>query len=261
MKTIKINLSSRLKEIEIVPLADLHLGDAQCDIEDIKKNIEYIRTHENVYTLLDGDIVNNATRRSVSDVYSEELSPMQQLNVAYELFKPIKDKILCIVNGNHEERTYRESGIGLMEILAKEFGIEDRYASESAVLFIKIGENKRREKDIRGHQFLYSMYVTHGFGMGKKAGSKLNSLVDLASVVDTQIYVTGHTHMPAVIRERFFRTDLMHCSVIPVEKMFVNLSAHLDYGGYGERFGFKPASKISPHIFLSGTEEKFWTNI
>lgn len=31
MKPIKIDLSENLKEIEIVPIADIHLGDPMCD--------------------------------------------------------------------------------------------------------------------------------------------------------------------------------------------------------------------------------------
>jgi hypothetical protein len=37
-----------------------------------------------------------------------------------------------------------------------------------------------------------------------------------------------------------------------VEKLFVNTAAYLDYGGYGDRAGFKPASKSNPVLYFSG---------
>jgi hypothetical protein len=41
-----------------------------------------------------------------------------------------------------------------------------------------------------------------------------------------------------------------------VDKLFVNTAASLDYGGYGDAMGFKPASKQSPVIYLSGTHRE-----
>jgi hypothetical protein len=42
-----------------------------------------------------------------------------------------------------------------------------------------------------------------------------------------------------------------------VTKLFVNTAANLDYGGYGEAQAFKPASKDTPVIYLSGTRKAF----
>lgn len=259
MKVIKIDLPSELEKVEILPLADLHLGDGCCDVDLIKENIEYIRNHDGVYTILNGDIINNSTKSSVGDVYGEELTPMQQLERAYELLNVIKDKILCITNGNHENRTYKMDGIDLMEILARELGVADRYTKGSAVLFIKVGNNERFKNFTRGHKFLYTIYCNHGFGGGKKPGGKVNSLESMADVVDCDIYLMSHTHLPAMFKENYFRVDATKQTVIPVEKLFVNTNAYLNYGGYGETYGFRPASKDAPRIFLSGKgKKKYW---
>lgn len=256
MKAINVSLSQDLTNLEIVPLADLHLGDPLCDIKLIKEKIDYIKDNKNVYCILNGDILNNSTKTSVGDVYSESLTPMEQLQRAVEMFEPIKDKILCVTTGNHENRTYKTDGIDLMGILCSQLNISDKYAKESALLFLKFGFN-RKKSGKKVVQQSYVLFITHGSGGGRKEGAKANRLADMASIVDADIYIHSHTHLPLIMKEAFYRTDVQHGSFILVDKLFVNTSACLNYGGYGEAFEFKPSSKETPHIYLSGTSKKF----
>lgn len=261
MKTIKIDLSRELKTIEIIPFADLHLGDPLCDIQLIKEKIEYVKNNDNVYCLLNGDIMNNTTKTSVGDVYSEQLTPMDQLQRAIELFEPIKDKILCVTNGNHEARTWRNDGLDLMALMCSQLNIQERYAKESALIFLRFGTLARNNKETNGsgktRMASYTLFVTHGSGGGRKEGSKAARLADMASIVDADIYVHSHTHLPMVMKQAFYRTDIRNNAVALVDKLFVNTSAALNYGGYGEAFEFKPSSKDNPHIYLSGTKKQF----
>jgi predicted phosphodiesterase len=252
MTSIKIDLSETLTGIEIHTFADLHLGDKHCDMTHIKKRIEQVRDTENAYVILNGDLMNNAIKTSVSDIYSEKLTPMEELSRCVELFKPIKDKILCITTGNHERRTYNGSGIDLMEILSKELGLSDRFTSTGAVLFIRLGWNKSRKR-----KQWYSIYVAHGSGGGRKVGAKAVRLADMEGIVDCDIYVHSHTHLPMIFKQSFYRSDFINSSVSMVDKLFVNTSAELNYGGYGEIFEFKPSSKDCPVIYLNGETKKF----
>lgn len=70
---------------------------------------------------------------------------------------------------------------------------------------------------------------------------------------DVDIYIHGHTHLPTVLREGFYRTDMSNGVVKYVDKLFVNGSARLRYGGYGEAFEFKTSSISCPTLYLSGT--------
>jgi hypothetical protein len=105
----------------------------------------------------------------------------------------------------------------------------------------------------------YTAYVTHGSaGGGRKEGGKVNRLADLASIVDADIYIHAHTHLPVVFKEAFFRVNGGNSSVALVDKLFVNVAASLNYGGYGDKQGFKPASKRSPVIHLDGRDHDMW---
>jgi GTP-binding protein LepA len=211
--------------------------------------------------ILNGDICNWATRNSVSDIYSEQLSPMQQIKEFVDLFSPIKDKILSIQPGNHEGRSYRSDGIDITELACRELGIADKYSQTASLVFIRLGENSRGRKESIGtgklRRVCYVLYVLHGSGGGRKEGSKANRLAEMASVVDADIYIHSHTHLPMIMRQAFYRLDLPNSCAAPVDKLFVNTSATLWYGGYGEQYEYKPNSKATPVIYLDGTRKEF----
>lgn len=259
MKTIRIDLPRDLNSIEIVPIADAHIGDSLCDTELLKREIDYVKNNKNVYAILNGDLLNNAIKTSVSDIYSEKLSPMEQLEMAVKLLRPIADKILCVTSGNHEDRSYKTDGIDLTRVLCRELGLEDKYSNASALLFIRMGELKAYETNGSGknRKVCYTIYVTHGSGGGGKTGSKANRASELASIIDSDIYITSHFHTPIAFKEAFHRTDVRNSTVSLVDKLFVVTSSFLNYGGYGEKFNFRPSSKQNPHILLSGIRKDF----
>lgn len=255
MKAIKVDLPRSLKHVEIYALSDLHLGDRNCNYKELLDQVKQIEENKNAYVILNGDLINNATTQSISDTYGETISPMEQLKQATALFKPIKDKILAITSGNHENRTYRADGIDLTEIMACELGLSDRYAPESVTLFLRVGDKTR--KTHKGQQVCYVLYITHGSGGGRREGGKINRLVDLSSIIDADIYIHSHTHLPAVLKQAFYRADSKSSTIALVDKMFVNTNAWLNYGGYGEANGYKPASTQTPIIYLDGSRKKF----
>lgn len=246
MKAIRCDLPQDLDGIEILPLADMHMGDRCCDFKLIQRRIEYIRDTPNVYCILNGDLMDTAIASSVGDTYAASLQPMEQLKQCVKIFAPIKDKIICITSGNHENRVYKSDGLDMTEIMATQLGIAELYTDTAAILFVRFGKEKR------GRKLCYAAYVTHGSGGGRKEGGKINRLADLAAIVDADLYIHSHTHLPAIFKTAYYRTNPQNSSVAKVDKMFVNTSAHLDYGGYGSRAGYKPSSTDTPVIYLDG---------
>lgn len=252
MKPIKVELSKEIEEIEVLIFADEHIGDPMCDMKYLKERINYVKDHPNAYCILGGDLMDNATKTSIGDTYSQTLSPMQQIDNITELFKPIKKKILCAVLGNHENRTYKKEGIDPMRCICDRLGCAERYSATGALLFLRFGENK----SCHNRRFCYTFYVVHGSGGGRKEGAKAIRIADLAGIVDADIYCHHHTHLPMIMKEDYFRTDLTNSTVAKVTKLFINSSANLEYGGYGEAQGFKPATKDKPKIILNGKVKK-----
>ncbi len=254
MKAIKCNLPYA-EQIEVHPMADLHIGDSQCDYKLILEKIEYIKNTKNAYCILDGDLMDTAIASSIGDTYAANLQPMEQLKHCVKIFEPIKDKILAVLPGNHENRVYKSDGIDMTEIMCGQLGISERYSPTTALLFVRFGKNNK------GRRQLYTIYVTHGSGGGRREGGKVNRLADLACIVDADIFLMGHTHLPVVMKEAFYRVSGANSSVDLVDKLYVNTAASLNHGGYGDKAGFKPASKRSPIIYLNGHKRDMWAKL
>ena len=256
MKAIKCDLPYH-EQIEIYPMADLHIGDSQCDYKGILERIEYIKNTPNAYCILDGDLMDTAIASSIGDTYAANLQPMEQLKHCVKIFEPIKEKILAVLPGNHENRVYKSDGLDITEIMCAQLGIPERYSPTTALLFIRFGKNLKQH----GRPQLYTIYCTHGSGGGRREGGKVNRLADLAAIVDADIYIHAHTHLPVIFRESFFRVSGANSSVAPVDKLFVNTAASLHYGGYGDKAGFKPASRRSPVIYLNGLKHDMYAKL
>ena len=82
MKVIKIDLPSELAQIELHTFADEHIGDEHSDIKRVLQRIEYVKNTPNAYCILNGDIIDNATKTSLGDTYTQVLNPMEQLERA-----------------------------------------------------------------------------------------------------------------------------------------------------------------------------------
>lgn len=250
MDVIKVNLPQDIDTAEIHVLSDLHIGDKHCDIKLIKRRIDEIASKDNAYCILNGDIVNNATKTSIGDIYCEEFAPIEQVQRAADIIRPIKDKIIAITSGNHERRTYRKEGIDLSWLIAKDLGKYDCYTPGAAMIFCRLGSNQDGHHHSR--PILYTMYCLHGSGGGRKEGAKAIRLADMASIVDADIYIHSHTHLPMVFKESFYRVDNSNSNIAPATKLFVNTSASLNYGGYAQEYEYKPNSTDSPIIYLDG---------
>ena len=126
MKPIKIDLSAELKEIEIIPVADYHWADPNSDHDKIAEDLAYIRSRDNCFCILNGDLMDCAIASSIGDTYGATATPMDELRECVKLFQPIAEKILCVVPGNHERRHYKTNGIDLTEAIFK----KDEVASQ-----------------------------------------------------------------------------------------------------------------------------------
>lgn len=253
MKAIKVDLSTEHKSIELLVLADYHYSDPNSDHDAIRKDIDYVNSHDNAYCVLAGDLLDCALKSSLGDAYMN-LSPMEELTAMMDLIQPIAHKVLAIVGGNHEARHYRTNGVDMTRLLAKQLGIEDRYSPDTALIFLRFGKGSAGRSHAR--PILYTIYLTHGSSGGRKEGSKIQRLADYSQIVDADIYICGHTHLPASFKTGFARPSAANNSITYCTKLFVNAAAKLNYGGYGDIGGFKPSCTDTPIVLLNGERKE-----
>lgn len=252
MKPVVLELPENLERIDVHLLGDWHIGDPLCDLGSVAEKLDEIREKPNAYCILGGDLCDMALRDSIGDVHGAKLSPMGQVERVVSLLEPAKGKVLCMVRGNHENRVYKSTGIDPLAFAASELGLSERYSDTSALLFVQFGHDTKH-----GGRMQYTMYVTHGAGSGRKEGGKLQRLADLQNIIDCDIYCHNHTHLPAVFPTCSYRIDYTHRQPVLVEHLFVNGGASLNYGGYADAGGFKPAGKRHPVIHLTSGRKHF----
>ena len=137
MFTVTIDRPTDWPNARIHILSDLHIGDAHSDMRTIEARIDAIKNDPRALVVLNGDIMNTATKSSMSDIYSETLKPMEAINRAVQLFTPIKGQIIGADTGNHESRVYQQDGIDIMRLVCRELGVERVYNPEGVLIFLR----------------------------------------------------------------------------------------------------------------------------
>jgi len=255
MKLIKVNLNEEqgkiVDNITIIPIADVHIGDKLSNLKLLKEVLTRIKQEPNTYTIINGDLCNMALKNSKSDVYSDNLSPMDQVLMATELLEGIKNKILVISTGNHEDRTQKETNIDVTRLIAKQLNIEDRYANGWWYLYVTLG------KDSRGRAITYGITGTHGYGGGRKSGGKINRLEDMSQVVLADLYIMSHTHKPISTKSCVYMPYFQSKTLTRQEMYYLMTNSFLESeNGYAEKMGFVPSNTSITEARLNGKKKK-----
>jgi predicted phosphodiesterase len=251
MKIIECNLSSEFESVEILPLSDLHVGDSRMKTKMFKDFVKYVNDEPNRYVLCNGDLMNNAVKSSVSNCYEDCMTPNQQKKWLRKELYPIKDRILVILEGNHEARTSKDVDMKPLEDIADYLGIGDKYIDEEVILKVTFGK-----RAAGGKRQCYTIYATHGNGGGKRPGSAINNIEMLALGTEADIYVLGHIHKKIAYKNGYRKVDLQNNNVRETERLFVYTSHWSEFGGYAAKKMFTPSALGTVPIILQAKEKK-----
>ena len=249
-----IDWDFRKKEsIKIYPIGDVHLGSVQCNELAWRQFIQAVAGDPDAYVLLLGDLIDNSTKNSVASPFEAVMTPLEQKKAMSKYLEPIKDKILAITTGNHEARSSKESDVDLTEDIAIKLDIEDRYRKEICYVKVAVGERS----DHRPQQ-TYIMVLTHGAGGGALTGSGINKAERFSAIIEgVDVFISGHTHKPAITKPRRLFIDTRTNSVIERDTVVLTASSWLSYGGYAAAKMLVPSSSCNPQcLTLYGKNDR-----
>ena len=249
MKIHCIELPETFAEVELYPVADMHIGDMLSQVKEFENFTGFMLDQPNRYILLLGDTINNNLKTSVGSVYEDILSPSQQKKKAKELLRPLAKRIIASVSGNHEYRTKRESDQDIAEDIAEALDIP--YFPDSVYIKLTFGK-----KNKNGKRQCYTIYAYHGSGGGSTLGNALNNIENLSKTIYADIYMAGHTHKKVAGKELFLMPDLQNNIIREQEQLFVNAASWLKWGGYARRKGMRPQARGSSPVILDGKEKR-----
>lgn len=214
-------------EITVYPIADVHLGAREHNAKAWSKFRERVANEDNSYLILAGDMLNNATRSSVSNVYEEVMPPSEQKKVLYDQLWPLKDKILCGCGGNHELRSVKDVDLDPLYDVFVNLGIQDRYRRYMA--FLKV----------RMRYATYSFCVAHG-------ASHTRTKYFSYALENVDFLVTGHVHDPNIAMPQKFSMPHRGTQVVKRDMQRIVVPSWLDAGGYGLGKMYQPVATSKP---------------
>jgi len=251
VKVIKADLSKH-DFIYLVPLSDFHWDEPQSDHDAIRGYVDWIASHKNAYTLLNGDLVTAPTEKSAANLYEMaepggtiEFPSLDQCSDELEaLLKPIAKRILAACSGGHElKNVFRATGTDWTYNLMKRLGIGERYVRDGGVLMVRT-----KPLNINDNTFFTAVF-THGWGGARTRGAKIRKVEYLAQSFHADMYILSHDHTQNLGRDNYLEVpdwDMTHPQVH--RKLLVSTGAFRSYAGYPLRAGYQPSDLGTPRI-------------
>lgn len=237
IKMITHKLSDReFETIEIYPISDMHVGSREFNEGKLRKTVEEIASEHNRFIVLAGDLCDNATRSSVGDIYRATMPPRDQPQYVAELLRPIADRILTVVSGNHCWRTMKDVDLDPMAMVAAKLNVEHLY--EPDIAFVKLIAGKRSNNTKTPPN--YCIAVTHGNGGGSLVGAGINRASQFAYAIGSDLLITGHTHQSVTAPLMRYECDMAKGVMVAKEVRVLISTGWLDYMGYPARKMLKP---------------------
>ncbi len=241
------------QDITIIPISDVHLGAAEHMAKEWGSFIQQVKSTPNCYVTLGGDLINNATRNSVSNIFEETMRPREQKRVIVEMLEPIKDRILCACSGNHERRSGKDADDDPTYDIMCKLDLEHIYRENIAFMKIQFGR-----RDACGSlNPTYIFAVTHGAGGGILTGGSVNKNERFGYVVDgMDCLIVGHTHKPWVTQPSKIKIDAHNNKVSIKPFKIVSSTSWLEYGGYAAQKMLIPSSHAPQIITVCGSHKE-----
>lgn len=259
-------LSPKFKSLIVVPISDSHYGNPYFSKRHFLETIKLVAHTPNAVAVCTGDLCESSLRTSKGDIYKQVGSPQDQRNWMIKQLKPIKNKILGMTTGNHEQRIYNEVGVDISADIAEALGVP--YRPEGILLKISFGSGNECHED---RQYTYWCYATHGYGGARTKSAKAVKVERVATWIHADFYIMSHDHVVNVAPDVYLvpdnrtylekdedglATGFVVGRVVAHRKMLIKSNAYLKWGGYSEQGGFPPSDLTTPIIKLMGDGKK-----
>lgn len=183
-------------------LGDLHIGNNACHEHLIERMVRHIKADEDGKCILMGDIMDaiavkdkryraNAMPTWLSDKGRDDIIGLQ-VEAASDYLMPIKDKVIAVLRGNHEESVLDMASVDPMRMVAYNlWGEKAKHLYNGAYCaFLRLHWAQGTS-----HYWNANIVVSHGHGGGALIGAKANRLERTAGYFPSaDIVAQGHVH-------------------------------------------------------------------
>lgn len=236
MKIPEFEIKTSGNEAKIWFASDIHYGHESHDFDIFKKYLDKANK-EKWHIVLGGDLVETAIPIHLQQtMFSQNVDVTSQFEDIYELFRPLKDKIIVSVAGNHEDRIYRYTGFDASKALADKLGA--LYMPVGGYVNIKFGKQ------------IYTLAVFHGSGGSSDPRKQCQRAMSVFG--DADIVAIGHNHM--IYAEKFLQYKVTDGVRRTQCTLALRTGSFLKYATYAQ-IGFMPLSRVgSPVVTIYKNE-------
>lgn len=247
-------------DITIIPIYDVHLGSQECMEQEFIKFIQTVKDTPNVYLVLGGDLIDNGTRSGVTNVFRATMSPSQQKKEMANILKPVADRILCFVPGNHERRSGKDADDDPVYDIAAKLDLEHLYRENIAFIKIQMGQTERSIGASRvdgDKRPTYTIVVSHGAGGGILTGATVNRGERFGYVIDgMDALIMGHSHKPFTTQPGKIQIDTRNNKVSVKPFKVISATSWLSWGGYAAQKMLLPTTHCLHTLTLKGDHKE-----
>ncbi len=217
----------------VLGLSDLHIGHKNTDYDYIDRLFSFVEKHKRPHCFVNGDLIENWVRASPkAGGFDETLPPKYQRKLARHKLSKIQDKILFLIEGNHEWRSAKQGEQPMLEAIAEDMKIP--YLGHGGRINLQI--NGIEYKFHARHKFRYesSFNPCHACG---RLNEQLDSEADIVAI--------GHKHIPDI--ESRFKAGKW--------RLYIRYGAALPSTSYEQYSGYAQTPLVAPTAMLSGEQK------
>ena len=198
---------SRSDWFEIIPIGDIHLGNALCDEAALRRTVKHIKETDRCYWGGMGDMIdgiNRADKRfQESQIaewlwgYDDVVGP--QIEVLTQILNPIKDKCLWMLRGNHEDFVLQKFQRDVYYEICRKMGLSEKNPIMLGYRgFIVMRMQRQRSGTGGASTYTYTIFAHHGYGGGRLEGGKALKLGRLPKHYQADLLLYGHEHVKMI---------------------------------------------------------------
>ena len=246
--------------IKVYGIGDIHAGSVHTAEAKIKSKIESIKNERNAYIVGMGDFVDCIIKddprfdmNGLAPWVKRDNILDSQREWIVELFKPVKDKIITLLSGNHEENIHLRYQNDIMGNICKDLGVP--WGGYSCFVDLQLKPKGGRSS------YRYTIHAFHGAGAAVTEGARLMRLKRLIDSIEADIFLMGHLHsMTSYLPEKL---TLRNHKIKSIHKVAVTTGSWLrSYTqgmppSYSETKGYPPSQIGCPCVILYPDKGEF----
>jgi len=232
-KTVLIkDVTCRSKWFTIYLLGDMHCGHENFMEDECREMVDYISKRPQNGVILLGDLTENVIVGSKGSFYELAIpSPQKQRERIQEILEPIKNQILCSVDGNHSYRSKKAADFCPDGAVSKALGLEKEFLGYGGYLKLKI-KKSRNAKPV-----VYNIWAEHGNGGARTPTGKLTSMLNMVNLRIADAYFCGHHHLK--MAQPMYREEINGTSEYRQKIMLACCGAYLWQPEYAIRASYR----------------------